>query len=160
MAGYVTTVRTPRPPEETFALMADLSNFEQWDPGVRRSVQVKGDGPVPDGEWEVTVAGFPRDTTLRYRTLHHEAPRRVVVRADSKLFASVDEIVVEPDAGGGSVVTYDAELTLNGPLRIFDLGLRPVFDRIGDRAAAGLVRWLDGERVANGEKVANGETAR
>ena len=33
---------------------------------------------------------------------------------------------------------YDADLTLKGPLRVFDLGLRAVFGRIGDRAAAGL----------------------
>ena len=52
-----------------------------------------------------------------------------------------------PSGGVGSVVTYDAELRLNGPLAVFDLGLRLVFDRIGDRAAAGLRRALQGEAV-------------
>ena len=44
-------------------------------------------------------------------------------------------------------MTYDADLRLNGLLRIGDLGLRLVFDRIGDRAAAGLRRVLEGRRA-------------
>ena len=52
--------------------------------------------------------------------------------------------VVEPD-GTGSVVTYDADLRLNGILGIGDLGLRLMFGRIGDRAAAGLRRALGGQ---------------
>ena len=55
--------------------------------------------------------------------------------------------------GTGSVVAYDAELRLNGPLAILDLGLRLVFGRIGDRAAAGLRRSLRGEHALRGEAV-------
>ena len=62
------------------------------------------------------------------------------------VFTSIDRITVEPD-GTGSVITYDADLRLNGVLRIGDLGLRLVFGQIGDRAAAGLRRVL-GAQVA------------
>ena len=61
---------------------------------------------------------------------------------------SLDTITVVGD-GSGSVVTYDAELTLNGPLRLADPLLGLSFKRIGDRAAAGLIRALDGERVTD-----------
>jgi len=42
------------------------------------------------------------------------------------------------------MVTYDAELTLNGLLGLADPLLGLSFKRIGDRAAAGLIRALDG----------------
>ena len=50
-------------------------------------------------------------------------------------------------SGAGSTVTYDAELTLNGLLGLADPLLGLSFKMIGDRAAQGLVRALDGERV-------------
>jgi carbon monoxide dehydrogenase subunit G len=146
MARYVTKVRTAKTPQEAFAYMADLHNFAEWDPGVKAVKQVKGSGGGPGATFDVTVAGPGRDLTLRYVTEEHDAPRNLLVVARSFTLTSIDRITVEPD-GTGSVVTYDADLRLNGVLRIGDLGLRLVFGRIGDRAAAGLRRVL-GAQVA------------
>lgn len=146
MARYRTTIRTPRPADDAFAFMADLRNFEAWDPGVRRAVQVVGEGGGPDTEFDVTVDAPGRGLTLRYVTVEYDAPTVAVVRAQSTLFTSLDRIEVAPD-GDGSLVTYDAELTLNGTLGLADVLLRPVFGRIGRRADAGLQRALDGEKV-------------
>ncbi len=146
MARYSTTVRTDMAPAEAFAFMADLRNFEDWDPGVQRATQVDGTGGGPDASFDVVVDAPGKGLTLRYVTTEYDEPRRVVVKADSKMFTSLDRIDVEPD-GTGSFVTYDAELTLNGPLGVFDLLLRPVFKRIGGRADDGLQRALDGEKV-------------
>ena len=44
-----------------------------------------------------------------------------------------------------SIVTYDAVLKLKGVLGVSDPLLKLAFNRIGDRAAAGLVEALDGE---------------
>ena len=141
MARYVTTVRSAKTPQEAFAYMADLRNFAEWDPGVKAVRQVKGTGGGPDAVFDVTVAGPVLDLTLRYVTEEHDAPRTLLVVARSSVFTSIDRITVEPD-GTGSVVTYDADLRLNGVLRVGDLGLRLVFGEIGDRAAAGLRRVL------------------
>ena len=141
MARYVTTVKTAKTPKEAFAYMADLRNFAEWDPGVKAVRQVRGSGGGSDSVFDVTVAGIGRDLTLRYVTEEHDAPRKVVVVARSSVFTSIDRITVEPD-GTGSVVTYDADLHLNGVLRVGDLGLRLMFGQIGDRAAAGLRRVL------------------
>lgn len=146
MARYSTTVRTPRPPDEAFAYMADLRNFALWDPGVTRVTQVHGEGGGPTSVFDVVVKSVGGGTTLQYVTTRYDEPRFVQVEARSSLLTSIDRIDVVPD-GEGSVVTYDAELRLNGPLGVFDLGLKPVFKRIGDRAAAGLERALGGERV-------------
>lgn len=146
MARYSTTVRTSMPPSEAFAYMADLRNFERWDPGVTKVVQVSGEGGGPDATFDVDVKSVGGTTTLRYVTVRHEAPRTVQVEARSKLLTSIDRIDVVAD-GDDSLVTYDAELRLNGPLALFDPVMRLVFGRIGDRAAAGLERALSGERV-------------
>ena len=141
MARYVTTVKTAKTLKEAFTYMADLRNFAEWDPGVKAVRQVQGSGGGPDSVFDVTVAGIGRDLTLRYVTEEYDAPRNVLVVARSSVFTSIDRITVEPN-GTGSVVTYDADLRLNGVLRVGDLGLRLVFGQIGDRAAAGLRRVL------------------
>lgn len=151
MARYMTTVRTAKTPQEAFAYMADLRNFAEWDPGVKAVRQVEGSGGGPDAVFDVTVAGIGRDLTLRYVTEEYDvpgndAPRNLLVVARSSVFTSIDRITVTPD-GAGSVVTYDADLRLNGVLRVGDLGLRLMFGQIGDRAAAGLRRVL-GAQVA------------
>lgn len=144
MARYVTKVRTARTPRDVFAYLADLRNFAEWDPGVKAVTQVEGSGGGMDAVFDVTVDGPGPDLTLRYRTEEHDAPRNLLVVARSLIFTSIDRVTVEPD-GTGSVVTYDADLRLNGILGIGDLGLRLMFGRIGDRAAAGLRRALGGQ---------------
>ena len=146
MARYVTTVRSAKTPREAFAYMADLRNFAEWDPGVKAVRQVEGSGGGPDAVFDVTVVAPGPDLTLRYVTEEHDAPHNLLVVARSSVFTSIDRITVEPD-GTGSVITYDADLRLNGVLRVGDLGLRLVFGQIGDRAAAGLRRVL-GAKVA------------
>ena len=144
MAEYVVRVRTPLNRGVAFAYMADLSNFARWDPGATRAEQVVGARPGADAVFEVTMQGLR--TPLRYVTNEYEPPTRVVVQARSRLLTSLDAITVEPD-GSGALVTYDAHLTLNGPLRVFDALLARAFHRAADRAATGLVDALDGTRV-------------
>jgi carbon monoxide dehydrogenase subunit G len=128
-------------PQEAFAYMADLGHFVEWDPGVKAVRQVEGSGGGPDAVFDVTVVAPGPDLTLRYVTEEHDAPHNLLVVARSSVFTSSDRITVEPD-GTGSLVTYDADLRLNGVLRVGDLGLRLVFGQIGNRAAAGLRRVL------------------
>jgi carbon monoxide dehydrogenase subunit G len=134
------------PADEAFTFMADLRNFAEWDPGVTNVEQIEDVGAGADGVFDVTVKGFPKDLVLRYHTTEFDPSTKVVARAESKLLTSLDTITVTPD-GGGSVVTYDAELTLNGPFRLADPVLKLMFGRIGNRAASGLVKALDGARV-------------
>ena len=139
MARYVTTVRTEQTPEAAFAYMADLRHFADWDPGVKRVVQVEGDGAGLGTAFDVTVSG----TTLRYVTEVYEPSARLVVVARSRTLTSTDTVTVEQD-GADTLVTYDALLELNGVLKFADPILRLAFGRIGDRAAVGLRRVLGG----------------
>jgi len=141
MARYVAAVHTRREAAEVFAYLADLRHFTDWDPGVRGVTQVAGDGGGPDSVFDVRVAGIGGDLTLRYRTVEFDPPRVVAIEATSKALRSFDRITVAA-ADTGSVVTYDAELTLNGVFAPASCLLGPLFRRIGDRAAAGLRRVL------------------
>jgi hypothetical protein len=149
MARYIMSVRTPMSPEDAFAYMADLRNFADWDPGVARVEQVAGDGAGPGASFDVGVKTPARTITLRYDTVTYDPPTTVLAVAKSAVLTSRDTVTVRPDDDGdGSIVTYDAVLTLNGLLRLADPLLALSFRRIGDRAAAGLIAALSGERVA------------
>ena len=75
MARYITSIRTPRSNVDAFEYMADLKNFEQWDPGVRRVTQVAGDGAGSSASFDVVVDAPGRGLTLRYHTTHFDPPR-------------------------------------------------------------------------------------
>lgn len=145
MARYVTSVATPKSAAEAFAYMADVTRFAEWDPGVKRAVRVAGGGPGLGAAYDLTVQAGGT-TVMRYEVKEYDAPRRIVLVARTLFLTSVDEVRVE-EASRGTVVTYDATLTLNGPLRLFDPLLRLAFRTIGDRAAAGLARALSGKAV-------------
>ena len=143
MARYVTRIRTPWTPVESFAYMADLRNFARWDPGVRNVTQTMGDGGGAESVFDVTIAGVAKDIMLTYRTIECDAPRDLLVLARSRFFTSEDRVTVTPD-GDGSIVEYDAQLRFNGVLGVADLALRPFFNRIADRATTGLRVELQG----------------
>jgi carbon monoxide dehydrogenase subunit G len=146
MARYTTSVQTPLPPAEAFAAVADASRFAEWDPGVKRSVRVAGAGIGVGTAYDITVSSG--GATMRYEVKECDAPRRILLTSKTSLLKSVDEISVRP-VGTGSVVTYDARLTLNGLGGLFDPLLGLAFRRIGDRAAAGLREFLKGTAVAS-----------
>ena len=148
MARYVVHVRTPMPPAEAFAYMADLRNFAEWDPGVNQVTQVAGDGAGPESSFDVGVALPGWTMTLRYDTVAYDDDTTTMTAfAENALFTSEDTISVVGD-GDGSVVTYDAELKLKGLLGLSDPVLALTFNRIGDRAAARLIEALAGEPAA------------
>ena len=148
VARYVVHVRTPMSPAEAFAYMADLRNFADWDPGVRSAELAAGDGAGPDAEYLLAVKGVVGTIDMRYKTLEYTPDERVIVRADTSMFVSLDEIVIVATEEGCEV-TYDAQLDLRGPLRLFDPALGLAFKGIGDRATKGLRRVLGTARTAS-----------
>ena len=143
MAHYTTTVRSPWPADKAFDFVADLRNFEDWDPGVESSTLVEGDGPGVGTAYDVKV----KAAELRYRTLAYDAPRKTVVEAKTTLLFSYDVIEVTP-TDDGCDVTYDATFEVNGILgRVLNPVVGLFFNRIGDAAAEGLETALDGERI-------------
>lgn len=144
MPRYETTIHTPWSPDRAFAYMSDLRHFADWDPGVERSIQVSGRAPGLGATYAVTVRNPGRNLTLEYKTITYDPPHRIEVRAESRTMVSIDSVSVSDHADGGAVVTYVADLSLRGPLAIGHPLLAIAFQRIGDRAAAGLREALEG----------------
>ncbi len=143
MAHYTAVVESPLSPDEAFAYVSDLRNFEEWDPGVSSSKLVVGAKPGAGAEYDVKANG----ASLRYKTKEFRVGAETFVVAKTRFFESLDRITVA-ESSLGSRVTYDARLELNGVLGVADPVLQLAFDRIGSKAAEGLTKALRGNRVS------------
>jgi carbon monoxide dehydrogenase subunit G len=145
MARYKATVDSPRSPDAVFAYLSDFSTAEEWDPGTVQSERL-GEGPLGEGiEFRLVAAFLGRKTTLIYRIVEYEPPNAVTFRGENSTVVSVDRITFEP-SDDGTRVTYDADLTLKGSLRVADPLLGLAFKRVGDHALAGLRRTIGTEQ--------------
>ncbi len=137
MARYTATIATPRGIDEVFAYLSDFSNTLDWDPGVLEAQRLD-DEPVARGSEVRIVSEFlGRRSSLLYRVVEFEPPSLVSFRGVNSRVISLDRLTFE-NFGGGTQVTYDAELTLKGPLKVADPLLALAFSRVGDRALNGL----------------------
>ncbi|NND83592.1 MAG: hypothetical protein HKN46_00425 [Acidimicrobiia bacterium] len=143
MAHYATKVHTSLSAPEAFAVIADFRNLADWDPGVRSSVQTSGEGVELGATYDVEVPVGRSTSVLTYEVTHVTPGRLLRVVGEDRRFRSVDVIEVEPTADG-SIVTYDATLTLKGALSFANRFLDRPFQRIGDAAAAGIADAVEG----------------
>jgi hypothetical protein len=135
MARYTTTIESSLSPDEAFAYMADFSHAEEWDPSVEAATRLGDAGPGAAFDLVVRFGG--RKLPMRYETAAFDpAERRVVLQADNPRFTSRDTITVTPTADGSSV-HYDAALDLRRA-KLLDPVLQLLFNRTGDKAAAGM----------------------
>ncbi|MGI9609188.1 MAG: SRPBCC family protein [Acidimicrobiia bacterium] len=143
MAHYETSVTTHHSPAEAFAMMADMTRFADWDPGVQSATQTSGTEPGLGAAYRLVVNGVgpAPATTLTYEVNEYEPDRRYRAVAKARFFSS-DDIVTVTAEGQGSTVKYEADLYLNGPLKVLDPLLGPIFNKIGDAAAEGLKDFL------------------
>jgi carbon monoxide dehydrogenase subunit G len=141
MARYKASVDTPRPPDEVFAYLSDFSTTAEWDPGVLEAERL-GEEPVAEGsEFRLVAEFLHRKTPLTYRIVEFDPPSAVTFRGENSSVVSLDRITFEP-SDGGTRITYDADLTLKGPLKLADPLLALAFKRVGDRALAGMRKTL------------------
>lgn len=138
MARYVASVETSWNREAAFRYLADFANVADWDPNVAGARRLSDDPLARGARCEVRCAVAGREVPLTYETIEIEAPRRVVLRAETSTVVSLDRMTFDLRPGGGTIVTYDADMRLKGPLRLFDLALRLAFRRLGDQARDGL----------------------
>jgi|GEM_PF-1242849 len=152
MARYLACIETPLTVDAAFEKLADISRFSEWDPGVLHGRCVKRTAMGVGSIYELLLEAPLGRPVLRYTVDRFErAPRSCVIGFSGAIngLASVDEIRVE-EVAGQTRVTYDATLTLGGPVgawRLSDRLLNVYFRRLGDRAAVGLRRFLAGRTV-------------
>ena len=143
MARYTATIDVPVPTEGAFDYLAEFSTTQDWDPGVSEA-EMLTPAPVALGSRFRVVAGFAgRKVPLTYEITAYDRPHRVTVRAENSSTISEDTITFTTVSGTSAdgdhlSVRYEADLRLKGGYRLFEPVLAVAFNRIGDRAAAGL----------------------
>lgn len=137
MARYRATIDTPRQREDVFAYLSDFSTAQEWDPGVVEAERLTESAVGEGTEFRLLAEFLGRKTALPYRIVEYDPPRVVTFRGENATVISNDRITFEA-VNEGTRITYDAELVLKGPLRIADPLLGLAFNRVGDRALAGL----------------------
>ncbi len=137
MAHYQASLDASRSPQEAFAYLSDFSTTAEWDPGVVEAERL-GDGPVGEGtEFRLLARFLGRETPLVYRMVEYDPPAAMTVRGENASVVSLDRITFEP-LSDGTRITYDAQLTLKGAMKLADPLLALAFKRVGDRALEGL----------------------
>ncbi len=142
MARYRTTIRSSLSPAEAFARLADFSSTASWDPGIDSARRLET-GPVRVGSRVALVARVGRRSVpLTYEVTELVEGERVVHAAEARRYRSIDTITFAPH-GDGAVVTYDARLEGRGGFALAEPLLALALRRIGDRARAGLERFVN-----------------
>lgn len=152
MARYVATIETPRPRENVFEDLVDLSRAAEWDPGISSGERLDT-GPVRVGSRFRIVANYAgKPTELVYEVTRIDPDRSVTYVAQTGTLRSEDTMTFADGSNGGAKVTYDADLTLRGPLKLADPVLGLAFGRAGDKARDGLRARLGGRVIDAGRR--------
>ena len=138
MATYRAAVDTAWDRDRAFAYLADFASISDWDPGVVSSRRLTDDPLVVGARFEVVSSFLGRQIPLTYEVIEIDPPRRVLLRAATSTMTSLDELTFDLRPGGGTIVTYDADLTMSGVARLAELPMRLALRRLGDNARDGL----------------------
>lgn len=143
---YQTTLReiieVPRPAADCYRYLLDFSTIEQWDPGVYRAVK-RSPGPVQPGtEFDLVLSSFGRRVPMQYRLLQAEAPHQLVLEGVGEGVEAKDIITIVPLTATHCQIDYQADLRLPGLPALSQPLIKPLLNRVGRRAVAGLKRAL------------------
>lgn len=126
-----------------FEYVTDFSTTQEWDPGIPEAKRLD-DGPVGVGSRFELLSRFgSKEQTIVYEITVLERPERVVFVGDGGNFHGVDEISFAALDGGGTRVTYVANLALKGVARLAEPFITGKLEAMSDRAVAGLKAALD-----------------
>ena len=141
IARYRDTVRSSRSLEATFRFVADLGNIAKWDPSVVESEALDPNPFEVGARSRIIVKSFGRTSELIYTMVEVTPLVRAVLRAETDAIVSRDTMEFSATTYG-SLVTYDAQLQLKGPLRVATPVLGPFFRRYAERGRRGLTETL------------------
>ena len=136
MARYLTTIESSLSPAEAFAYMADFANAREWDPSVASATRAS-DTVGLGSTFDLVVRFGRRDLPMTYEITAYDEPRLVTLESRKPTFVSRDTITVS-SSESGSTVHYDALLEFSGVAKLFDPIMQLLFNRTGDKAAAGM----------------------
>jgi NAD(P)-dependent dehydrogenase (short-subunit alcohol dehydrogenase family) len=137
-------IEVPRPISEVFDYASNFRNSAEWDPGVVASRKISP-GPVGVGtEFALRVRFGPRSIPMTYVIREYAPPKRVVLEGRGDSIHALDAIDFA-SVTGGTRITYTAEISMLGALRVAAPLLHGALDRVGKNAVRGLQTALSGD---------------
>lgn len=130
-------VHVPAPVEDVFAFVADFANLPEWDPGIAAVERVGHRAPGAGARYRVTASFMGREVPMDYEIARWEPHTGAELVGQAPTIRAIDRIGFEPD-GAGTRVTWEAEFHMKGPLRWMEKVMGPLFERLADKAMAGL----------------------
>lgn len=146
MAHICGEVAIGAPVEEVFDFVADERNEPRYNPRIVR-VEKLGDGPVAQGaRFVAQPAGMGSRGAMAVEILEYDRPHRFhnLVRSP---YMQVDGTVTFTDQGGGTLLRWDWDMGLVGPMRVFSPVLALVAPRWERRNWVALKRYLESRQA-------------
>ena len=134
----IVTVATPL--DKVFAYLADFTTTTQWDPGTVTTIRTTGDGAVGT-EYLNTSTFAGHETQLNYVVQELVPNQRISLRGENTTVIAHDTMTFR-QTENGTEVNYAADFAIKGVARLLAPLLRPAFNRLGDRAQAGMAAAL------------------
>lgn len=119
------------PPDVVLDYLKDFSNAEDWDPGTESCTR-NDTGPVRVGStWHNVSKIAGQKTELTYELIEL-TDRRIVFVGENDTATSTDTISVVAVERGGTEVTYEAVIEMNGAAKLTEPLVKVVFEKIGN----------------------------
>lgn len=132
MVQVARTFTVDRDRATVVAYMRDFTNATQWDPGSQDNVQTSP-GPVVLGTvWHNTSKLVGVTTELDYTLVRDDADR-LRFEGHNKTAATSDDLSFADAEGGGTEITYRANVSLNGAAKIAEPIMWLVFQQIAGK---------------------------
>jgi len=128
-------------PSVVLDYLKDFSNAEEWDPGTEKCTR-NDSGPVQVGStWHNVskIAGVSTELTYELRELTDDHLQFVGINETA---TSTDTITVLPK-DGGSEVTYEAVIEMNGAAKLATPLIKLVFEKFGSDTAEDMTTVLN-----------------
>jgi carbon monoxide dehydrogenase subunit G len=140
-------VTVPVERAEAYRRVSDFGRAAEWDPGLTSSRQETPGDPGPGARFAIVAEFRGKETPMTYEIIEAYPDERLVIEGTGAKARALDTIIFADAPGGGTTITYTAELGMKGWLTVAEPFLRGTFNRLADDAVAGLAAWLAaGER--------------
>ncbi len=141
MAEYTGTVESPKSQQDAFAYMAAFEHTSEWDPSCETAERLTPGDVAVGSRFHLVFGSIGGGMDLEYEVVEYDAPRKIVLVADTGSVKSTDTITVE-STGTGSTVTYHAMLEGEGAAKLAGPLLSIGLKRAGAKAESGLEEQL------------------
>lgn len=146
MAHVCGEVVIEAPVDEVFDFVADERNEPKYNPRIARAEKL-GDGPVGEGSRFVAQpAGMGSGGAMTVEILEYDRPYRFhnVIRSS---YMQVDGTVTFTNQRGGTLLRWDWDMGLTGPMKIFSPVLALIAPRWERRNWVALKRYLESRQA-------------